>query len=81
MSQAQILAMSALGVTPLVLMPMLFGDRQGFEGDGLALLFGMSQFEALGRLGVYRYHWQPLSYELLSALYPLLRTRFTAKAD
>ncbi|WP_157268376.1 hypothetical protein [Azohydromonas aeria] len=63
-------------VLGLVLVPMLFGDRQGFEGDGLALLFGMSQFEALGRLGVYRYHWQPLSYELLSALYPLLHRPF-----
>lgn len=63
-------------VLGLVLVPMLFGDRLGFEGDGLALLFGMSQFEALGRLGVYRYHWQPLSYELLSALYPLLDRPF-----
>lgn len=60
----------------LVLVPMLFGDRQGFEGDGLAMLFGMNQFEILGRAGVYRYHWQPLSYELLAAIAPWLNKPF-----
>lgn len=60
----------------LILVPMLFGDRQGFEGDGLAMLFGMNQFEILGRAGVYRYHWQPLSYELLAAIAPWLNKPF-----
>ena len=67
---------SPLIVVALVLLPMLVGDRQGFEGDGLAMLFGMNQFEALGRAGVYRYHWQPLSYELLAALQPLFDRPF-----
>ena len=61
----------------LLLFPLLSGDRQGFEGDGLAMLFGMSQFDSLGPAGVYRYHWQPLSYELLSSLYPLLDRPFS----
>ena len=60
----------------LILVPMLFGDRQGFEGDGLAMLFGMNQFDILGRAGVYRYHWQPLSYELLAAIAPWLNKPF-----
>jgi hypothetical protein len=64
-------------VAALVLLPMLLGDRQGFEGDGLAMLFGMNQFEILGRAGVYRYHWQPLSYELLSALGPWFNKPFS----
>ncbi|NML17515.1 glycosyltransferase family 39 protein [Azohydromonas caseinilytica] len=64
-------------VLALLLFPVLSGDHQGFEGDGLAMLFGMSQFDSLGRAGVYRYHWQPLSYELLSALYPLLDRPFS----
>ncbi len=63
-------------VAALILIPMLFGDRHGFEGDGLAMLFGMNQFEILGRAGVYRYHWQPLSYELLALLAPLLSKPF-----
>lgn len=67
---------SPLIVAVLVLLPMLVGDRQGFEGDGLAILFGMNQFEALGRAGVYRYHWQPLSYELVAALQPLFDRPF-----
>jgi hypothetical protein len=68
---------SPLIVAALVLLPMLAGDRQGFEGDGLAMLFGMDQFGALGRAGVYRYHWQPLSYELVAALHPLFGRPFS----
>lgn len=67
---------SPLIVVALVLLPLLVGDRQGFEGDGLAMLFGMDQFDALGRAGVYRYHWQPLSYELVAALHPLFGRPF-----
>lgn len=45
---------------------LVFGNRQGWEGDDANLIYGISHLEALGRPAVYRYAWQPLSYELLA---------------
>lgn len=44
---------------------LLFGDRNGLEGDDLALIWGITHFDWLGPAEVYRYYWQPLAYELL----------------
>lgn len=47
---------------------LFFGNRIGFEGDDLATIFGATALETVGRDAVYRYAWQPLSYEWLSWL-------------
>jgi len=50
-----------------------FGDRGWFEGDSIALVDAMVNFEAKGGAdGAYRYPWQPLTYELGAALAPLV---------
>lgn len=51
-----------------------FADRKGFEGDGLAFLFGIDNLALVGRDHVYRYHWQPLAYDLLSPLARFLQS-------
>jgi hypothetical protein len=44
------------------------GNRRGWEGDDVNLLFGIASLDLVGRDGVYRYGWQPLSYEALAPL-------------
>ena len=44
------------------------GNRRGWEGDDVNLLFGIASLDLVGRDGVYRYAWQPLSYEALAPL-------------
>lgn len=70
---------SALLKLTLVLVGLLafclwFGDRQGFEGDGLAIMFGIDNLELVGRRNVYRYYWQPLAYEVTAQLAGLLNS-------
>lgn len=63
-----------LGVFALALCFLLiFGDRDGFEGDDLNSVLPMLHLrEALaGQLLIYRPDWQPLSYELGAAVYNL----------
>jgi hypothetical protein len=48
----------------LILFGLWFGDRVGWEGDDLASMFGISYLDMVGRENVYRYSWQPLSYEI-----------------
>ena len=59
----------------LLLLAMLvpFADFDGYEGDDLNSVVPMVYFEAVkaGGFLVYRYDWQPLSYELGAALYQL----------
>lgn len=52
---------------------LIFADRNGFEGDDLNSVLPMLHLrEALaGDLLIYRPDWQPLSYELGSAVYTL----------
>jgi len=50
--------------TALILFGLWFGDRVGWEGDDLASMFGISYLDLVGRENVYRYSWQPLSYEI-----------------
>ncbi len=48
-----------------------FCDRDGYEGDDLNSVVPMFHLAAAkqGALGIYRYAWQPLSYELGAAVY------------
>jgi hypothetical protein len=48
----------------LVIFAFWAGDRVGWEGDDLASMFGISYLDMVGRHGIYKYAWQPLSYEL-----------------
>ena len=48
-----------------------FCDRDGYEGDDLSVLSAIFQLDAAkhGDLELYRYGWQPLSYEALALVY------------
>ncbi len=50
---------------------IVFCDRDGYEGDDLNSVVPMFHLDAAkqGALSIYRYAWQPLSYELGAALY------------
>ncbi|MCP4618204.1 MAG: hypothetical protein GY844_17435 [Bradyrhizobium sp.] len=50
---------------------MFFCDHDGYEGDDLNSVVPMFHLDAAkqGALGIYRYAWQPLSYELGAAIY------------
>lgn len=50
---------------------LVFCDRDGYEGDDLNSVVPMFHLAAAkqGELEVYRYAWQPLSYELGAAVY------------
>lgn len=52
----------------LIIFAVWAGDRVGWEGDDLSVMFGIAHLEALGRENVYRYAWQPWTYEILHAL-------------
>ena len=67
-----------IGLIGLVLVAcsLWFGDRLGFEGDDVAMLFGIANFERVGINDVYRYHWQPLVYEALVPFARGLRSGF-----
>lgn len=43
---------------------LFFGDRVGWEGDDIDQLEGIVNFAYKGKDGVYRYYWQPLTYEV-----------------
>ena len=60
-------AIVAIGAV-LAAFALAFGDRHGFEGDDVVMLFGIGNFDRVGPLDVYRYPWQPLAYELLALL-------------
>jgi hypothetical protein len=53
-----------------------FADRDGFEGDDLNSTLPMLTLAAAksGDLLIYRYNWQPLSYELGALLYSISRS-------
>ena len=53
---------------------VLFADRDGYEGDDLNSVLPMLHLQEAkqGALEVYRYHWQPLSYEIGSAVFRLI---------
>jgi hypothetical protein len=61
-----------LVIASLLAICLWFGDRRGFEGDGLAIVFGIDNLEVVGRGNVYRYYWQPLAYEVTARLAHLL---------
>lgn len=42
---------------------VVYADRVGWEGDDLAQIEGCVNFAHKGPSGVYRYYWQPLTYE------------------
>ena len=50
----------------IILLPifLFFGDRVGWEGDDIGQLEGIINFQYKGEMGVYRYYWQPLSYQI-----------------
>jgi hypothetical protein len=48
----------------LLLSFLIFGDRVGWEGDDVTQLEGIVNFTYKQKIGVYRYYWQPLAYEL-----------------
>ena len=48
-----------------------FGDHGWFEDDTISHLDGILNFDAKGPEFVYRYYWQPLTYELNRAIYAL----------
>src|SRR5262245_33694659 len=62
------LASAVLFAVALVCVGLWACDRVGWEGDDLALLSGIAYLDELGRHGVYRYAWQPLTYEVLHAM-------------
>ena len=41
-----------------------FGDSNGWEGDDIAQLESIINFSHKDKIGVYKYYWQPLSYQL-----------------
>ncbi|WP_145961884.1 hypothetical protein [cyanobacterium endosymbiont of Rhopalodia gibberula] len=43
---------------------LFFGDRIGWEGDDIEQLDGIINFSYKGKDLVYRYYWQPLTYQL-----------------
>ena len=43
---------------------LFFGDRVGWEGDDIDQLDGIINFSHKGKNLVYRYYWQPLTYQL-----------------
>ncbi|XHU95808.1 MAG: hypothetical protein JJP05_09130 [cyanobacterium endosymbiont of Rhopalodia gibba] len=43
---------------------LFFGDRVGWEGDDIEQLDGIINFSHKGKNLVYRYYWQPLTYQL-----------------
>lgn len=49
-----------------ILLPvfLFFGDRGWWDGDAIAQLEGILNFQYRGTTGVYRYYWQPLAYEI-----------------
>ena len=49
----------------------MFCDRNGYEGDDLNSIIPMFHLDAAkqGALAIYRYPWQPLSYELGAAIF------------
>jgi hypothetical protein len=55
------------GLAVLLAFAVWGGDRVGWEGDDLAIMFGATYLDEVSR-EVYRYAWQPLSYESLHAL-------------
>lgn len=48
----------------LLLFFLFFGDRVGWEGDDVDQLDGIVNFAYKGKDLVYRYYWQPLTYQL-----------------
>ncbi|YAI81923.1 MAG: hypothetical protein ACQJCO_09110 [cyanobacterium endosymbiont of Rhopalodia sterrenbergii] len=48
----------------ILLFLLFFGDRVGWEGDDIEQLDGIINFSHKGKDLVYRYYWQPLTYEL-----------------
>lgn len=55
---------------------VLFADRDGYEGDDLNMVVPTAHLAAAkqGALLIYRYAWQPLSFELSSSLWTLFGT-------
>lgn len=47
----------------VLLFLLFFGDRVGWEGDDVDQLEGILNFQYKGKDLVYRYYWQPLSYQ------------------
>ncbi|MGP0129506.1 MAG: hypothetical protein ACTMUB_09685 [cyanobacterium endosymbiont of Rhopalodia musculus] len=48
----------------ILLFFLFFGDRVGWEGDDIDQLDGIINFSYKGKNLVYRYYWQPLTYQL-----------------
>lgn len=77
-------ARSAKSLLPVLLLFWLanlvfllrFADRDGYEGDDLNSILPMAHLDAAkhGLLLIYRYAWQPLSYELGSLTWALTGT-------
>jgi hypothetical protein len=59
---------TAAVVAVCTLAAMIFGSRNGIEGDDLNMLFGMRNLDAMSPAGVYRYGWQPMAYDRFAAL-------------
>src|SRR6185437_6068829 len=57
----------------------IFADRDGYDGDDLNSILPMLHLQEAkrGDLLSYRYHWQPLYYEIGSAAFKLTRTPST----
>jgi hypothetical protein len=51
-----------------------FSDKNGWEGNDLAQLEGIINFQYKGKTGVYNYYWQPLSYQLGILLFSLFKS-------
>lgn len=69
------LLFSLLAIGNLVFLT-LFADRDGYEGDDLNMVVPTAHLAAAkqGALLIYRYAWQPLSYELSHWLWSLFGT-------
>lgn len=63
-SKKTVLLTSIIFYSLLLALFLFFGDRVGWEGDDIDQLEGIVNFAHKGKDGVYRYYWQPLTYEV-----------------
>lgn len=77
MTRQRIVAFAVLLAAALLFLTA-FSDRDGYEGDDLNSILPMIHLDEAkhGDLLIYKYHWQPLAYELGAAVY-----RLTNKPD
>ncbi|WP_107668316.1 hypothetical protein [Cyanothece sp. BG0011] len=63
-TKKSVLLSSIIFYVLLLALFLFFGDRVGWEGDDVEQLEGIVNFAYKGKDLVYRYYWQPLTYEV-----------------